>query len=243
MHLQFIGCGDAFGSGGRFNTCFHVDGGGAKFLIDCGASSLVAMKRLSVDRNAIDLILLTHFHLDHFGGVPFFILDAQLVAKRNRPLTIAGPPGLSQWYDRLLATTFPGDRKLPFELSLREVEIDARNEIQGLVITPFHVRHDDKAGPCLAYRIELEGKVICYSGDTEWTESLLDAARGADLFICECYMFEKVVRAHLSLSTLRDKLPAVGAKRVILTHMSDDMLSRAAEVEFETATDGKVISV
>ena len=243
MHLQFIGCGDAFGSGGRFNTCFHVDGAGAKFLIDCGASSLVAMKRLSVDRNAIDLILLTHFHLDHFGGVPFFILDAQLVAKRSRPLTIAGPPGLAHWYDRLLAATFPGDRKLPFELSLREVDIYARNEIHGLVITPFHVRHDDKAGPCLAYRIELEGKVICYSGDTEWTESLLDAARGADLFICECYMFEKAVRAHLSLSTLRDKLPAVGAKRVILTHMSDDMLSRAAEVEFETATDGKVISV
>ena len=103
MRLQFIGSGDAFGSGGRFNTCFHVEGGGANFLIDCGATSLVAMKRLPIERNAIDLILLTHFHLDHFGGVPFFMLDAQLVAKRTRPLTIAGPPGLPEWYDRLLA--------------------------------------------------------------------------------------------------------------------------------------------
>ena len=111
------------------------------------------------------------------------------------------------------------------------------------MITPFHVRHDDKAGPCLAYRIELEGKIICYSGDTEWTESLLEAARGADLFICECYMFEKVVRAHLSISTLRDKLPAIGAKRVVLTHMSEDMLSRLSEIEFETASDGGTISI
>jgi ribonuclease BN (tRNA processing enzyme) len=243
MRLQFIGSGDAFGSGGRFNTCFHVDGEGGNFLIDCGASSLVAMKRLSIDRNAIDLILLTHFHPDHFGGVPFFILDAQLIAKRKRLLTIAGPPGLLDWYDRLFSATFPGERKLPFQLNLREVEIAARNEIGELAITPFHVRHDDKAGPCLAYRIEFDGKTICYSGDTEWTDTLLDAARGADLFICECYSFERVIPAHLSLSTLREKLPAIGAKRVILTHMNDDTLSRASEIEFETASDGKVISV
>jgi ribonuclease BN (tRNA processing enzyme) len=118
-----------------------------------------------------------------------------------------------------------------------------RCQLPRLAITPFHVRHDDKAGPCLAHRIELEGKVICFSGDTEWTDVLLEAARGADLFICECYMFEKVVRAHLSLSTLRDKLPAIGAKRVILTHMGEDMLSRASKIEFETAADGKVISL
>lgn len=243
MRLQFIGSGDAFGSGGRFNTCFHVEGVGANFLIDCGATSLVALKRLPIERNAIDLILLTHFHLDHFGGVPFFMLDAQLVAKRTRPLTIAGPPGVSEWYDRLFSATFPGDRKLPFELTLREVEIGTRNQIAGLTITPFHVRHDDKAGPCLAYRIELEGKIICYSGDTEWTDSLAEAARGTDLFICECYTFDKVIRAHLALSTLREKLPLIGAKRVILTHMSDDMLSRASEIELETAADGKMISV
>jgi ribonuclease BN (tRNA processing enzyme) len=179
MRLQFIGSGDAFGSGGRFNTCFHVNGADTNFLIDCGASSLIAMKQLSVDRNAIDLILLTHFHLDHFGGVPFFILNAQLVSKRKRPLTIAGPPGLPAWYERLFAATFPGDRKLPFELNLREVGIGARNKIDPLAVTPFHVSHGDKAGPCLAYRIEIGGKIICYSGDTEWIDALLDAAREA----------------------------------------------------------------
>ena len=143
----------------------------------------------------------------------------------------------------LTQTTFPGDRKLPFELNLREVEIGARNKIDPLAATPFHVSHDDKAGPCLAYRIEIGGKIICYSGDTEWTDALLDAARDADLFICECYMFEKVIRAHLSLSTLRKKLLQIGAKRVILSHMSDDMLSRLSEIDYETATDGKIVSI
>jgi ribonuclease BN (tRNA processing enzyme) len=243
MRLTFVGAGDAFGSGGRFNTCFHVAAERTRFLLDCGASSLVAMKRLGIDRSAIDLILLTHFHADHFGGVPFFVLDAQLVARRTRPLTIAGPPGLAGWYERAFALAFPGERTLPFPLALHEVEIGKSNRIGDLDVIPFHVRHDDRAGPCLAYRITLDGRTICFSGDTEWVDALRDAARGADLFICECYMYDKPVRAHLALSILREQLPAIGAKRVVLTHMSEDMLKRLNEVEYETADDGKVIDL
>ena len=86
------------------------------FLLDCGASSLVALKKAGIDRGAIDAILLTHFHADHFGGIPFFILDQQLNVKRTRPLLIAGPPGLRDWYARAMALAFPGERTLPFEL-------------------------------------------------------------------------------------------------------------------------------
>lgn len=241
MRLQFIGSGDAFGSGGRFNTCFHVTGQETNILVDCGASSLIAIKRLGIDRNAIDTILVTHFHADHFAGIPFFVLDAQLIARRTRPLTIAGPPGLPAWYERVFSALYPGERTLPFALTLREVELGAVNEIGHLRVTAFPVRHDDRAGPCLAYRIEAEGKTFCYSGDTEWTDALIEAARDADLFVCECYMYDKVVRAHLSLSTLRQKLSAIGARRTILTHMSDDMLARLGTVSEETAEDGRIV--
>jgi ribonuclease BN (tRNA processing enzyme) len=241
MRLQFIGSGDAFGSGGRFNTCFHLAGARTNVLIDCGASSLVAMRKLGLDRGAIDLVLLTHFHADHFGGVPFFILDAQFNVKRTRPLVLAGPPGLPDWYERACAIAFPGERTLPFPLELREVEIGRVNEIGSLRVTPFHVRHDDRAGPCLAYRIEAEGKTFCYSGDTEWTDALLEAARGADLFVCECYTFDKPRKSHMALSVLREKLPGIGAKRVVLTHMSEDMLARLADAGIETAEDGKAV--
>jgi hypothetical protein len=83
MRLQFLGCGDAFGSGGRFNTCFHVTTGSAQFLVDCGASSMIAIRRFGVEPNAIETIFITHLHGDHFGGLPFFILDAQLVSRRR----------------------------------------------------------------------------------------------------------------------------------------------------------------
>ena len=93
MQLQFAGCGDALGSGGRYNTCFHLTGERVNFLIDCGASSLPALKRLAIARDGIDLILITHFPGDHFGGLPFLVLDAQFT-RRTRPLVIAGPEGI-----------------------------------------------------------------------------------------------------------------------------------------------------
>jgi ribonuclease BN (tRNA processing enzyme) len=241
MRLQFIGCGDAFGSGGRANTCFHVTGAKTNFLFDCGASTLPAMKTHKIDRLKIDTILITHFHADHFGGIPFFILDAMYVAKRCDPLTIAGPPGLKEWYARAMDAAFPGDRTPPFDVTLHEVEIDERQQIGELAVTPFHVVHDNRVGPCLAYRVEAENKTICYSGDTKWTAALLKAARGVDLFVCECYTFNGNAPTHMSYTILRDNLPKIGAKRVVLTHMSEPMLARLGEVEQETAQDGMVV--
>jgi ribonuclease BN (tRNA processing enzyme) len=245
MQVQFVGSGDAFGSGGRYNTCFHLLGSAVNALIDCGASSLPALKRCGIDRNAIDTILITHFHGDHFAGIPFFMLDAHFVSGRERPLTIAGPPGLKDWYTRISDATYPGatGNKLRFPLTLHEVSPERTDTFGMMQVTPYHVSHDDRAGPCLAYRIEAEGRIVAYSGDTEWTDALIPAGRDADLFICECYVREKPVRSHLSLAELQRQLPRIGAKRVILTHMSDDMLGHLDRVPYETASDGMIVEV
>jgi ribonuclease BN (tRNA processing enzyme) len=245
MRIHFVGCGDAFGSGGRFNTCFHVSGGSTNFLIDCGATSLVALKRANVDRNAIDLILVTHFHADHFGGVPFFILDAQFFAKRGRLLTIAGPAGLKEYYVRAMETAFPGSSKVKqkFELLLVELTPEEIWRWQGIEVTPALVRHGQLEGPFHAYRIAAEGRIIAYTGDTEWTDSLIEIGRDADLFIAEAYFYEKEVPLHLSYMTLASRLPSIRPKRLVLTHMNDDMLAHASKVGHEKAADGFVIEL
>ena len=99
-------------------------------------------------------------------------------------------------------------------------------------MTPYPVVHGESGGPFLAYRIEAEGRVITYSADTEWTETLIPAARGADLFIAEAYYYDKIVKNHLSLKTLEAHLPEINAKRLVLTHMSDDMLARLDELPY-----------
>ncbi|MDJ0957884.1 MAG: MBL fold metallo-hydrolase [Arenicellales bacterium] len=245
MQLQFIGCGDAFGSGGRFNTCFHLNGKRTNFLIDCGASSLIAMKKLAIAQNDIQAILFTHFHADHFGGLPFFILDSQFFTKRTQPLTIAGPKGLEDWYMRVMETAFPGSSqtKQRFDIKLKELQNEQTNEIGELRVTPYPVNHGNPGGPFVALRVEVENRIITYSGDTEWTDTLIEAARNADLFIAEAYFRDKKVPLHLDLATLEGHLSEIGAKRVILTHMSDDMLARRSDVPFECAEDGMTVNV
>lgn len=244
MQLQFVGCGDAFGSGGRQNTCFHVTGERVNFLVDCGATSLPALKRLGIARDGIDLILITHFHGDHFGGLPFLLLDAQF-ARRSRPLVIAGPQGIETRLAQVMEAMFEHSSKTKqrFELSVVALNPEERLSFGAVDVTPFAVVHGESGGPFLAYRIEAEDRVIAYSADTEWTQTLIPLGRDADLFIAEAYTYDRVVNNHLSLTTLEAHLSEIQPKRLVLTHMSDDMLARLDTLDYAAANDGMVVEV
>jgi ribonuclease BN (tRNA processing enzyme) len=242
MRLRFVGCGDAFGSGGRFNTCFHVSGRDVNFLIDCGATSLPALKRFDIARENIDLILITHFHGDHFAGLPFFLLDAQFT-RRDRPLVIAGPEGIEMRLTQVMEALFEHSSKTKqkFDLSVVALNPDETHSFGAVKVTPYPVVHGESGGPFLGYRIETEGRIIAYSADTEWTETLIPLAREADLFIAEAYYHDKIVKNHLSLTTLEARLPKIKPKRLVLTHMSDDMLGRLDALQHIAAHDGMIV--
>lgn len=243
MRLQFLGSGDAFGSGGRFNTCFHLERTHhGNLLVDCGASSMVAIRKWEVEPNAISTVLVSHLHGDHFAGLPFFLLDAQLVSRRTAPLLLAGPPGFRDRLMTIMEAMFAGSTQVQrkFELAIRELELHERVEMNGLVVTPYLMKHYSGA-PSYALRIETEDKVLTYSGDTEWVEELIPAARDADLFICEAYFFDKVMKYHIDYTTLVNHLPRIGARRTIVTHMSAELLGRESEIRLEAAHDGLVV--
>ena len=161
MQVRFVGCGDALGSGGRFNTCFHITGARINFLIDCGASTLPSLKRLGIARDGIDLILITHFHGDHFGGLPFLLLDAQFTW-RSRPLTIAGPEGIETRLTQVMEALFENSSKTKqrFDLSVIALKPWETRAFGAVNVTPFPVVHGESGGPFLAYRVEAEGRVI-----------------------------------------------------------------------------------
>ncbi|MFC6838096.1 MBL fold metallo-hydrolase [Halomarina ordinaria] len=237
--ITFAGSGDTVGSGGRLQTCIHVATDESRFLLDCGASSLPALKREGVDPNTVDAIFLTHLHGDHFGGIPFFVLDAQLVSKREAPLLVAGPPGTETRVEAAMDVLFPGlsEVEQAFDVTYREYGAGESVVDEDVEVTPFEVVHPSGA-PAYALRAAFDGRVLTYSGDTEWTESLAAAARGADLFVCEAYFYEKSVPYHLDYATLRSHLGTLDCDRVVLTHMSEDMLARRSEVDLECAEDG-----
>lgn len=239
--LHVLGCGDAFGSGGRSHTCFYFHAPNTRILIDAGASALISMHRCGVDPRVIDAVVVSHLHGDHFGGLPFLLLDAVFVTGRKRPLIIAGPRGTAARVRRATELMFPGFWRRAGRL-LRFIEFADRRpvRVRGAIVTPFVVRHRSGA-PAFALRVSCLGRTVAYSGDTMWTDALIDAARGADVFLCEASSFERPVPYHLTYKTVAARREAFGAKRLVLTHLGPDVLARKARLPLECAHDGQVI--
>jgi ribonuclease BN (tRNA processing enzyme) len=243
VSIRFLGCGDAFAAGGRFHTSFHLEGGTEPLLIDCGASTLIALKRDGIDPSSIGWVVLSHLHGDHFGGLPWLILDGQF-SKRTKRLVIAGPTETEARFRQAFDALYPGggDAERPFEIEVVEMAEREPRDLGPAVVTSFEVIHTPATNPH-ALRIEYGGKVIAYSGDTEWTDALFEVADGADLFICECQEYERRIPGHLDYQTLSSKRDRLGCRRLVINHLGESMLSRVGELDVEAAEDGMVIAL
>ncbi len=243
MRLTFIGSGDAFAGGGRFQACLLLQGGEEPMLLDCGATTLVALKRAGIDPASIGYVAVSHLHGDHFAGLPWLILDGQF-SERTRPLEVAGPLTTGERVERTFGALYPGSAEAERAFSTTFTDLPERTpwEFGPARITAFEVAHSSGA-PSYALRVEYADKVIAYSGDTEWTDALIDVTKETDLFVCECNFFERKGPGHMDYRTLVEKRPQLGCDRIVLTHMSEEMLGRLGEVEFETASDGAVIDL
>lgn len=242
--VTFLGTGDAFGTGGRLQTCFHVRTPDASLLIDCGASACVSMKRYGVRHEDIDAVLISHYHADHFGGLPFLLIEGR-VTGRTAPLTVAGPGAVA---DRVLAAMdvlFPGaGADVPYPVEYIGLAEGEPCNVGPARVTAVPVVHAPDTQPN-ALRVEIGGAIISYSGDTEWHPALIDIARGADLFICELSGFDGPGGIHLDYATLLLHRPALECGRLVLTHMGQQVLDNAEHVaaglDATLAHDGMVI--
>jgi ribonuclease BN (tRNA processing enzyme) len=242
--VTFAGSGDAFGSGGRYQACIHLRGSGADpVLLDCGTTSLPALKRLGLDPGEIAAVFVSHLHGDHFGGLPFLILDGQF-SGRTRPLAIAGPPGTARRLGEAMECLFPGSSAASrrFGVEVTELSPGTASTVCGVTARAWAGNHPSGA-PALLLCLEVTGKTVAYTGDTAWTDAVADAADGADLLIAEAYYPDKNVPYHLRLSDLDAHRDQLTARRIIITHMSADMLARQHESSFDAAHDGLVISL
>ncbi len=244
VKVTFVGAGDAFGSGGRFQTCIMVDSPGYRFVIDFGASSLVALNKLGVDHNSIDAIVFSHIHGDHCGGIPFLLMDAMLAAKRTRPLTIAGPRDTKARIAGVCEALLPGMHvmKPKFALDYVEMEVTKRHTIGAVVVTPYSALHTEETNPT-SLRIEVAGKVVSYTGDSAWNDNIPKVSKDADLFICECYFHDKPVRHHMNYPDIKAHWDEFGAKRIVLTHLSREMIRFKDSVPEECAYDGLEVTL
>lgn len=231
LDLTIVGSGDAFGSGGRLQTCFHIDRGEDAVLIDCGATAMIGMHRCGLSPDRVSTVVLSHLHGDHYTGLVWWLIHAHHVTRRKHPMRIIGPEGTEERLMTASEALFPGSWKVPrrFELTIEEFREREPHAADGLTVVPFAGRHPS-GSLSAALRVTLGSKVIAFSGDTEWVEDLVACVDGADLFISECYAFEAGVPYHLNWQVISENIERLRADRILLTHMNMSMLENLDKV-------------
>ncbi len=240
MKLHILGCGDAFGSGGRNQSGYLIEAEHRLFLLDCGPTTLLAMKRAGFDPLRLDAIFLSHLHGDHFAGIPFFFIEYLYQRPRSRPLHIAGPPTTEKKVSDLFALMY-GAKDSPL-LEFHLLEPEKSLSIAGVEIFSFRVPHQVNE-VSLALKAGCDGKRILFSGDSPWTERFIDEARGVDLFLCECSFYDQGNGNHIRYLTLKENMARLRCKRLVLTHLGEEMLARRNELPAICAEDGMVIDL
>jgi ribonuclease BN (tRNA processing enzyme) len=246
VHLTFLGTGDAFASHGRFQSGYLIEADGCQILMEAGPTVLCALKRMSLAPADIDIILISHLHGDHFGGLPFLILEYLWESPRSKPLKIAGPAHLEERTWRLFNTMFPfssGDvERVRRNIEFIEIEPARKIRVGKVEVQSLRVPHM-KRDVCLALKIEIGGKTIAFSGDTGWVDELITFTTGADLFLCECTYFDNPLGVHLSYPLLETKRKNFEVKRMLLTHVGREVLERSSQLKIELAADGMRVEV
>ena len=237
--VVFVGTSDAFGAGGRRQSAAVLRTGSGSLLMDCGATTNSGLDSLGIPRNEIDVILVSHFHGDHFGGIPLFLLAAIYEDHRSEPLEIAGPPEIESRVRTLAAAMGHelGHHKPDFPLRFTEVTPGRNLEIGPATVRSFETRHQVEAHPH-GYDIRCAGQRVVYSGDTGWFDKLPNEVSGADLFICECTYHTRELDFHLNYELLAERRDRFDCGQMILTHLGSEMIPYRGRTEIDTADDG-----
>lgn len=243
--VTLLGTGDAFASFGRVQAGYLIDAPGGRILMEAGPGLMPALKTNGIAPDSFDLLLISHLHGDHFAGLPFLILDYMWETPRKKVLTVAGPPKLEERTWLLMRTMFPHfeldkiKRKLKFVV-LEPGSSTRLGKFKVRAIRSPHTRPDIS----LSLRIDGGGKSIVFSGDSGWNDELVELSAGADLFLCECTYYESTeLNFHLNYPLLAANRDKFKARRMVLTHLGREVLSRADEIVLEMGYDGMKIEI
>ncbi len=265
MKLHTLGTGGPRPDPARNASCYVIEAAGQKLMLDCGRGAISGMARAALPFAEVDVMLLSHHHVDHIGEFANYLITSWM-AGRRRPLRVFGPPGtrgivdvlVSQVYDRDIAFRTEGETTFgPFiGAEVTEVEEGMVLEAGGLQVSCTRVEHGHglpfgkkflARWICLAWRIEAEGRVFSFSGDAVMCDPLLRIAHGADLHLQCCYIaasemssghFQGVGKYTLACSDTAGKIAErAQVRRMVLTHFRQTTPERIEEMRADIGRD------
>lgn len=190
LDFLFLGSGNAFASG-RYWSSFLLN---SRYLFDASPVVLPHLKQCDMAPEEIEAVFISHFHGDHFFGLPFLLLEYREMTSRSKDLTIIGPPGIQERVRTVTEAGFPN--LLSSETTYRETYLDLRDglegEVAGLKFLARSVTHVDGL-ECFGFRVQVGDRIVAYSGDSVLCDPLLELADGADVFVVECSCWDGTI--------------------------------------------------
>lgn len=244
MRVVFVGTSDAFGAGGRRQSAIFIETAAGNLLLDCAPATTSGLTSLGIERSTIAAIVISHFHGDHFAGLPQFLLAAGYEDRRREPLWIVGPPGVERRLHAVAEAMGYGlaGHDLPFPMHFVELATDRAIEAGPARIAAFATHHQAQTRPH-GFRVAADRRTIAYTGDTGWFEDLPARLHGADLAISECTFFDSTFEYHLDYETLSARADRFACGRLLLTHLGPAMSERRGQLDLETADDGLTLDL
>jgi len=221
LEMTFLGSGNAFASGGRYWSSFLANG---RYLFDAPPTLLPHLKRIGAPLTDIEVIFLTHFHGDHFMGLPFLFLEYIYLTERRDDLFIVGPPGVEGKIEEFARQCYPEvTRESGYGRRYVEARPGSDQFVNEVSFRAFPMNHVRGKLECFGYRVPVGGKTVAYTGDTMFCEEIFELADGADVLVLDCTYSEGGGPEHMGIDDLRVIRERVAAETtIVLTHLNGE---------------------
>ncbi len=246
MKVTILGCGTASLDLKKHESGYLLGHDGKYYLFDSGAGTAYRLLEVGVKVTDIEVIFYTHFHNDHINDLPAILWSSNFHDNsRSRELNLYGPHGFKDYCNILLEKITVSSKSFKFPIDVQEVT-NKEFSVGGLNIKTQELKHFGN----IAYRVEADGKVLVYSGDTEYCKEIEEIAREADVLILECGV-AKAGEPHLVPEECGIVAKNANVKKLILTHMYPELdnvdvisiVKKNFDGEIELAEDFKVIDI